>query len=321
MADTAGTAAAPTTAHAEEKPPGWTLARVHHIPIRVSGGALVLAAWLTLVYHGVLANRSPGQGTMRWLDALLFPAAFVASILLHEAGHAAAGRRCGLQVRWVVVDGLGGETEFDRDAAGPGAAFLVAAAGPGVSAGLAAALTAAAHLSATGTVANLLLTQIALGNTLIAAFNLLPGLPLDGGHLLRAAVWKATGSPRIAAMTAAAAGLALACAIVVVPLVLALAAGAQLHVFGVTLLLLVAGPLATQAWSILRHERRTTALIGSEREGEVLPHAGRNTRRCPIPPATSTAASAVIAARHGAARWPDGARDQGSQGKPGLETS
>lgn len=236
-------------------PPGRQLARISGIPVRVTAGSLLLAAWLTLLYSGVLSSRYPQLGATHWLTALLFPATFAASVLLHEAGHAAVGRRCGLRVRWIVVDGLGGETEFDRDASTPAASALVAAAGPAVSLALAVALGAAAQLTSPGTVTELLLMQAAVGNALIAIFNFLPGLPLDGGYLLRALVWKLTGNPRTGTIASAAAGLLIAAAMFIVPIGLLINLGARPGLLSIAILLLVAGPIATGAWSILREQR------------------------------------------------------------------
>lgn len=236
-------------------PPGRQLARISGIPVRVTAGSLLLAAWLTLVYSGVLSSRYPQLGATHWLTALLFPATFAASVLLHEAGHATVGRRCGLRVRWIVVDGLGGETEFDREASTPAASALVAAAGPAVSLALALILGAAEQLTSPGTIVELLLMQAAVGNALIAVFNLLPGLPLDGGYLLRAVVWKLTRNPRTGTIASAAAGLLIAAAILIVPIALLINIGARPGWLSVAILLLVAGPIATGAWSILREQR------------------------------------------------------------------
>ncbi|MBN9619997.1 MAG: site-2 protease family protein [Actinobacteria bacterium] len=236
-------------------PPGRQLARISGIPVRVTAGSLLLAAWLTLVYSGVLSGRYPQMGATHWPTALLFPATFAASVLLHEAGHAAVARRCGLRVRWIVVDGLGGETEFDQEAATPAASALVAAAGPAVSLALALILGGAAQLTSPGTVTELLLMQAAIGNALIAIFNLLPGLPLDGGYLLRALVWKLTGNPGTGTTASAAAGLLIAAAMFIVPIGLLINIGARPGLLGVAILLLVAGPIATGAWSILREQR------------------------------------------------------------------
>ena len=229
-------------------PPGRQLARISGIPLRVTAGSLLLAAWLALVYSGILSSRFPQLGAALWPTALLFPAAFAVSVLLHEAGHATVGRRCGLRVRWIVVDGLGGETEFDREASTPAASALVAAAGPAVSLALALALGAAAQLTSPGTVTQLLLMQAAIGNALIAIFNLLPGLPLDGGYLLRALVWKLTGTPRTGTIASAAAGLLIAAAMFIVPIGLLINFGARPGLLGVAILLLVAGPIASGAW-------------------------------------------------------------------------
>lgn len=246
-----------TNTLAAESPPGTQIARIAGVPITVTGGALLVAGWLALIYAEVLAGRYPQLGDARLPAALLFPTVFVTSVLLHETGHAVAGRRCGLRVRWIVIDGLGGETEFDDDCDRPGPTAWVAGAGPAVSIALAVILgTAATGLGSADSIVHLVLVQGALGNAILAVFNLLPGLPLDGGHLLRALVWRLTGKPHLAATVSAAAGLALAAGIVIVPLALLAAAGAKPGVLGIAILALAAWPIGSASWATLREQRR-----------------------------------------------------------------
>lgn len=235
-------------------PAGRQIGRIASIPIRISAGSLIVALWLALLYSNILRFRFPDLGTARWPLAMLVPALLALSVLLHEAAHAAAGRWCGLRVRWIVLDWLGGETEFDRDTATPGASALVAAAGP------AASLIVAVMFGAGGVIAlpapvGFILVQVAFGNAVLAAFNLLPGLPLDGGHLVRAAIWKLSGNPRAATTIAATLGLLTAVSLIVAPVALVLRDGGRPSVFGLAILVLIAAPVAHGAWSSLRDDR------------------------------------------------------------------
>lgn len=237
-------------------PPGRQLARIARIPIRFTAGSLLIGAWLVLLYARVLSSRFPELGGAHWPLTLLFPAAFAASVLLHELGHALLGRKCGLGVRWIVLDGLGGQTEFDADAPSPGRSALVAAAGPAVSVALALLLGAAAATVPAGTATHFVLLQIAFGNAVVAAFNLLPGLPLDGGYLLRALVWKLSGNSRAGTVVSAVTGVVSAAAIFIVPIGLLMNAGARAGLFGISILLVIAAPIGVGACSILREERQ-----------------------------------------------------------------
>jgi Zn-dependent protease/CBS domain-containing protein len=215
---------------------------------------LILAGWLTLFYSSALARWLPSVGEARYVIALSAPLLYGVSVLLHELGHAVAGRVCGLQVRAVVLDGLGGVTHFDDDPPSAGAATGVAVAGPVASAVLGFIAWVAAS-STSGAFLHVVLAQLAVGNLLIAAFNLLPGLPLDGGHVLAAGLWRLTGNQWLATMLAAWAGLMLSAGIVSAPIVLTIQAGHGPSVLGIVILLVIAGPLASGAYVTLRENR------------------------------------------------------------------
>jgi Zn-dependent protease len=117
----------------------------------------------------------------------------VVSVLLHEIGHALVARRLGIGVRGITLELLGGYTEMDTDAPTPRTELLVALAGPVVSLALGLLCGGVVALAPRGSLAFDLALQLCLGNLLIAVFNALPGLPLDGGRALRAAVWWITG--------------------------------------------------------------------------------------------------------------------------------
>ncbi len=239
----------------KRSPVGWQLAVVAGIPIVLARGWLLIAGWLTFSYALLLDRLFPDLGSAHYLVALVFPVAFGVSVLLHELGHAAAGAACGLRAVGIVVDGLGGETEFAQDAAKPGRAFVVALAGPLASAAVATLAMFGAATVAPGGVAHLVLTQIALGNAILVLFNLLPGLPLDGGHLLQALVWRVSGNRQAATTVAAFVGLLLAVALIVVPIGLIVNAGSRPNPLFVVLLVVIAGPLGAGAWSILRESQ------------------------------------------------------------------
>ena len=123
------------------------------------------------------------------------------SVLCHEAAHAVVARRCGYAVERVVVNLWGGHTAFSTPAPSPGRSALVSISGP-----IANALLALAGWALLGTVGYdvpwLLLSAWTLSNAFVAVFNLLLGLPLDGGYLVDALVWRVTGR-RSAGMIAA----------------------------------------------------------------------------------------------------------------------
>lgn len=164
---------------------GIPLGRVFGCKLRLHWSVLLLASVL-LVLYGQAAG---------YLLAVGFVALLLTSVLLHELGHALTARRLGIGVRGITLEILGGYTELDRPAPSPRVELLVSLAGPAVSLLLGGAAVAGMVVLPAGSMPRQLLFLTAAANLLVAAFNLLPGLPLDGGRALRAVVWAATGSP------------------------------------------------------------------------------------------------------------------------------
>ncbi|HEX2299343.1 MAG TPA: site-2 protease family protein, partial [Pseudonocardiaceae bacterium] len=176
---------------------GVLLGRVAGIPILLTPswwlGAVVVTALYAPLVHGLLPQA--GIPVTVVLAATLATLLAV-SVLVHELGHCAIARILGIPVRRVRLYLLGGVSELARRPANPREEGLIALAGPAVSVLL--ALAAGAHWWALrpGTVIWLLVAELAVANAVVALFNLLPGLPLDGGRALRAAVWAVTGRRR-----------------------------------------------------------------------------------------------------------------------------
>ncbi|WP_373683980.1 M50 family metallopeptidase [Micromonospora solifontis] len=169
-----------------------TVARVGGVPLRVDASMLLLTAVVTILY-AALARRQLDLGHLGgYLVGLGFAVSLLGSVLLHELGHALTARRYGMGVRGITLELLGGYTEMDRDAPTPKVDLLVSLAGPAVSAVLGAAAVAATVALPVGTLAHQLAFQLAVCNVVVTVFNSLPGLPLDGGRALRAAVWALT---------------------------------------------------------------------------------------------------------------------------------
>lgn len=159
------------------------------IPVFVNASMMLLAALVVAVYGGYARAELNLPEPWGYFVGLGFVACLLGSVLLHELGHALTARRFGIGVRGITLELLGGWTEMDRDAPTPRVDALVSLAGPAVSmvlGGLATALTLALP---DRTVTEQIAFQLALSNVLVAVFNVLPGLPLDGGRALRAGLW------------------------------------------------------------------------------------------------------------------------------------
>jgi Zn-dependent protease/CBS domain-containing protein len=175
-------------------PRGFRIGEVSGIPVFVSGWWLVLAGWVVIWYGGILAGSLPNlPSAVAYLVAAVFAVLLFGSVFLHELGHAVTARKLGLGVRSMTLWLLGGSTEMEGEAPSPGKEFAIAVAGPAVNLVLGVVAVIAVLLLPSGTVTEELALQLAFSNLIVGVFNLLPGLPMDGGRLLRAGVWKLTG--------------------------------------------------------------------------------------------------------------------------------
>lgn len=195
-------------------------------PLGRIAGIRIGAHWSVLIVMGVLAyllaksvlpiDTRGWPVVVNWAVAIGCALLFLASLLAHELCHALAARHYGLKVERITLWLLGGATELPDEPPTPRAAGLIAIAGPGASlfvggAFLGAAALGAAVLPSTVTVA---LTWLGWTNAVLAAFNLLPGTPLDGGRILEAVAWRLTGDRDRARRIAGAGGQLLAAAVV-----------------------------------------------------------------------------------------------------------
>lgn len=169
----------------------FVLMHVSGIPVRAD------VRWLAvlLVISGVIAGGiAPITGNLAvsFVLGLSATLVFFVSIFIHEFSHAAVARMEGLRVVEIVLHPFGGLTRFASEPDSPRAEFRVAIAGPAASFVLAVvfgAAAAAADAAELNVLSRLLLT-LAIGNLLVAAFNMFPGYPLDGGRVLRAYLWR-----------------------------------------------------------------------------------------------------------------------------------
>jgi Zn-dependent protease len=184
--------------------------RVLGIPVFLNASMLLLAFLVTLVYGNYVGEQLDLPGPVSYLVGFGFVLCLLASVLLHELGHALTARHYGIQVRGITLELLGGWTEMDRDAPSPRVDALVSLAGPAVSLVLGGLGTAATLALGDRTAAGQVAFQLAASNVIVAVFNVLPGLPLDGGRALRAGVWALLKDRNRATVVAGWAGRALA---------------------------------------------------------------------------------------------------------------
>ncbi|WP_328497411.1 site-2 protease family protein [Streptomyces sp. NBC_00414] len=194
---------------------GLLMGRPFGVPVYVAPSWFLVAALITWVFGGQLDRVLPELGMARYLVSLFFAVAFYASVLVHELAHTVAALRFGLPVRRIQLQFFGGVSEIEKESETPGREFVLAFVGPLLSLILSGLFYLALQTVEPGTVPGVLLGGLMISNLIVAAFNLLPGLPLDGGRMLRAVVWKITGKPMSGTVAAAWVGRALAISVLI----------------------------------------------------------------------------------------------------------
>jgi Zn-dependent protease/CBS domain-containing protein len=205
----------------------WPLFRLLGIPVSIHPSWLIILAFLTFTLAGafpvILEWVYPGEAedfgrSAYWLMGLLAALAFFLCIVLHELGHAGAARARGIQMKGITLFLFGGVAETGEEPRSAGEEFVVAVSGPIVSvilAGLFWVLAATGYRAGWPPPVVIVLGYLAFINTMVLMFNLIPAFPLDGGRVLRAILWKTTGSLRKATWWATIAGEGFALVLIV----------------------------------------------------------------------------------------------------------
>ncbi len=187
---------------------GLRIGSVFGIPFYLHPTWFIILALFTLAKAVYWQERFPEWGTaMAWGTGLAASLLLFSSVLLHELGHSLVALSQGIQVNSISLFLFGGVAAIERESKTPGQAFQVAIAGPGVSFALFLLLTGILSLlPETTSPMRILAENLASVNLILCLFNLIPGLPLDGGQVLKAAVWKWTGNRFTAVRVAAKTG-------------------------------------------------------------------------------------------------------------------
>lgn len=237
------------------------IGRLAGAPVVVTPSWFLAAAVLTVLFTPIVAGRAPGLGDGGvMVVAFVFVLLLFASVFLHEAAHALVARARGHHVTELAMTLLGGHTAYTgvqrrvRDGA------LIAAVGPLTNLALAAAFYLAFELSPPGSIVALLAFAAFSSNVFVGIFNLLPGLPLDGGQLLEALVWRITGSRTRGTIAAGWIGRVVAVGVLAYALLLPLTVGARPDLSTVVWSAIVGSFLWSGAGDAMRTARRRDAI-------------------------------------------------------------
>ncbi|MGF1488238.1 MAG: site-2 protease family protein [Prochloraceae cyanobacterium] len=166
------------------------------IPFYVNPSWFFVLILVTLSYGAQLANQFSYLGPLvPWILGFIAAILLFASVLAHELGHSFVAINNEIEVKSITLFIFGGLATLEKEAKTPLASFYIAIAGPIVSLVLFAMLTAIGITIPLPNAVAAVVSLLAYINLVLGIFNLIPGLPLDGGNILKAIVWKITGNP------------------------------------------------------------------------------------------------------------------------------
>jgi Zn-dependent protease len=208
------------------RPPGtFKIGTIAGSDVLVTSSWFIVAGLIAVVTAPRAEEVHPGLGPWKYVAGLAFAIVLYLSVLLHEASHAYVARHYGFPVSSITLHFLGGVTAIEAEAKKPRQEFWIAVVGPLTS--LAVGLAALGlWFVVPGGLLLMVVEGLAFGNLVVGALNLVPGLPLDGGRVLKSAVWQLTGSVHRGTVVAAWGGRVTAFAVLLWPF-------AQQSLFGV----------------------------------------------------------------------------------------
>ena len=240
------------TAHRPTREPGTLrIGSFGGVGIHVRSSWLLVAVLIAFVLQPRIEQVAPGLGALGYVAGVAFAVLLYFSVLLHEVSHALMAQALGMQVRAVTLTFLGGHTEIEGEMRRPRDEFLTSVVGPLTSLAVAAVAWVAAGAVSDGLL-HFAVETLAVANLVIGVLNLVPGLPLDGGRMLRAGAWAATGRPHLATVIAAWAGRLVAILVLAYPLVLGELLGWNLNILDYVLAAVLASFLWAAATQSLR---------------------------------------------------------------------
>lgn len=238
------------------------IGRVAGVDVLVTSSWLLVAGLIAVVLAPRIELVQPGLGGLRYLAGVGFAVLLYLSVLLHEISHALVAQRFGLGVRSITLHFLGGATEIDRESESAKQEFWISVVGPLTSLAVGGLALALAPLAPEGLL-QLAVEGLAVANLLVGVLNLVPGLPLDGGRVLRAVVWQVGGDQHRGTVAAAWGGRVVALLVLLWPLLLELVLGVRADVVTYVVVFVLAAFLwvgATQQLTQARIRRRLPAL-------------------------------------------------------------
>ena len=264
MSDAPDPAPARGSSSPAPRPPGTLrIGSIVGIDVLLTRSWFIVAVLISLTFAPRIEQVEPGLGFWKYVAGFVFAVVLYLSVLLHEASHAVMAQRLGYGVNSITLHFLGGMTEIDGTSRRPRHEFWIAVVGPLTSVGVGAAALAMWLVVPDGLLREAVLS-LAGANLLIGVLNLVPGLPLDGGRVLKALVWGASGNQHRATIVAGWGGRLTALALLAWPLVQERVIGEPPTIVDLVLVFILGLFLWTGATAAMAHARmreRLPALV------------------------------------------------------------
>ncbi|CAM3642897.1 site-2 protease family protein [Nocardioides zeicaulis] len=239
---------------APRQPGTLRIGSISGIDVLVTSSWFVVALLISLTFAPRIEQVEPGLGVWKYVAGFVFAVVLYLSVLLHEASHAVTAKRLGYGVTSITLHFLGGMTEIDGQSRRPRHEFWIAVVGPLTSIAV-GAVAFALGLVVEGELLRLAVEGLAGANLVIGVLNLVPGLPLDGGRVLKALVWGASGNEHRSTVVAAWGGRVVALALLACPLVQDRVIGEPPTIVDLVLVFILGLFLWTGATAQLAHAR------------------------------------------------------------------
>ena len=233
------------------------------IDVLITSSWFAVALLISLAFGPRIEAAQPGLGFWKYVAGFVFAVVLYLSVLLHEASHAVVAKRLGYGVTSITLHFLGGMTEVDGQSRRPRHEFWIAVVGPLTSIAVGAVSGAVAYVMSDGLLREAMVL-LAGANLLIGVLNLVPGLPLDGGRVLKALVWGASGNQHRGTIIAGWGGRITALALLAWPLVQEQVIGEPPSILDLVLVFILGLFLWTGATAAMAHARlrqRLPALV------------------------------------------------------------
>jgi len=239
-----------------DKSTGWVVGRIAGAPVLLKPSALVMVGVLTLLFVPTVRTVSPELGSQTLLGAFVVVVMLMVSVFLHELAHALAARAHGMVVQELALTLWGGHTAYTDTRSTPRSSAVIAVVGPLTNVVLAGLAWFGYQAQAGSSSVALLLYVSAYANAAVAIFNLLPGLPLDGGQVTEALVWAVTGSRLRGTVVAAWTGRVLAVTLVAAAIAVPSLSGRRVELLMVVWAALIGSFMWSSASAALAQSRR-----------------------------------------------------------------